>query len=123
MTDRAGLQRALLAAGQAFGVPTVLINNAALDSPPSAPPEENGPFETYPEESWDNVIDVNLKGVYLCCQVFGAAMARAGRGSIVNVSSISTAWSRPTSPSTTTAANGARRSIKPVAYSASKSAC
>ena len=30
-------------------IPTVLINNAAIDSPPSAPPKENGPFEDYPE--------------------------------------------------------------------------
>ena len=69
------------------GRPHLLVNNAALDSPPDAPPEEVGPFETYPEASFDEVMDVNVKGVVLCCQVFGAAMARAGRGSIVNVSS------------------------------------
>ena len=71
-----------------FGTPTVIVNNAAIDSPPSAPLEENGPFEDYPEESWDKVIDVNLKGVYLCCQVFGAVMAKAGKGSIINIASI-----------------------------------
>ena len=71
-----------------FGVPTVLINNAAIDSPPSSPPEENGPFEEYPESSWDKVMSVNLKGVHLCCQVFGGAMALEGRGSIINISSI-----------------------------------
>lgn len=71
-----------------FGPPTVLINNAALDSPPSAPPEENGPFEEYPEASWDKVMDVNIKGTFLCCQVFGGAMAAAGHGSIINIASI-----------------------------------
>lgn len=71
-----------------FGPPTVLINNAALDSPPSAPPEENGPFEDYPEASWDKVMEVNIKGAFLCCQVFGGAMAKAGRGSIINIASI-----------------------------------
>lgn len=70
------------------GMPTVLINNAALDSPPSAPPEENGPFEDYPESSWDKVMEVNVKGTFLCCQVFGGAMAREGRGAIVNICSI-----------------------------------
>jgi NAD(P)-dependent dehydrogenase (short-subunit alcohol dehydrogenase family) len=71
-----------------IGTPTVLINNAAIDSPPSAPSDENGPFEEYPESSWDLVMDVNLKGVYLCCQVFGAEMAIRGSGSVINISSI-----------------------------------
>jgi NAD(P)-dependent dehydrogenase (short-subunit alcohol dehydrogenase family) len=120
VTDRAGLVRAAVAVEQVFGVPTVLINNAALDSPPSAPPEENGPFETYPEESWNNVIDVNLKGVYLCCQAFGAAMARAGRGSIVNVSSIYGLVSPDQSLYDYRRQRG-ETFYKPVAYSASKS--
>ena len=38
-----------------------------------------------PKSSFDRVMDVNVKGVLLCCQVFGGAMARAGRGSIVNI--------------------------------------
>jgi len=88
VTRKASLQSALATVTARMGTPTVLVNNAAIDSPPSAPLEENGPFEDYPEASWDKVIDVNLKGVYLCCQVFGAAMARAGRGSIINIASI-----------------------------------
>jgi NAD(P)-dependent dehydrogenase (short-subunit alcohol dehydrogenase family) len=102
------------------GTPTVLINNAALDSPPSAPPEENGPFETYPEESWDKVLDVNLKGTYLCCQVFGSAMAGRGRGSIINVSSIYGLVSPDQSIYEYRRARG-EVFFKPVAYSASKS--
>lgn len=88
VTDKVSLQGSLAEVEACFGTPTVLVNNAAIDSPPSAPPEENGPFEDYPEASWDKVMDVNLKGVYLCCQVFGAAMALAGKGSIINVASI-----------------------------------
>ncbi len=71
-----------------YSYPTVLINNAAIDSPPSAPIEENGPFEYYPEESWDKIMEVNLKGVFLCCQVFGNIMASNKTGSIINISSI-----------------------------------
>ncbi len=71
-----------------WGVPHVLINNAGLDSPPDAPVDEVGPFEEYPEASFDAVMDVNVKGTFLCCQVVGGAMAREGRGSIVNVSSV-----------------------------------
>lgn len=120
VTAKASLLNALDELEQRFGAPTVLINNAAIDSPPSAPPEENGPFEDYPEASWDRVIDVNLKGVYLCCQVFGAAMARAGRGSIVNVASIYGVVSPDQSLYDYRRKRG-EVFFKPVAYSASKS--
>lgn len=88
ITNKCALQQSLKSIKSKFGTPTVLINNAAIDSPPSAPPEENGPFENYPEKSWDQVMDVNLKGVYLCCQVFGTAMSKAGVGSIINIASV-----------------------------------
>lgn len=120
ITNKAALQLALEGMLSRFGIPTVLINNAAIDSPPSAAPEENGPFEEYPESSWDQVIDVNLKGVYLCCQVFGSAMAKAGRGSIINVSSIYGI----VSPDQSLYEYRRKRGevfYKPVAYSASKS--
>lgn len=120
VTDKVTLQKALAEVVSKAGVPTVLINNAAIDSPPSAPPEENGPFEDYPESSWDKVIDVNLKGVYLCCQVFGTAMARAGKGSIINVASIYGV----VSPDQNLYEYRRQRGevfFKPVAYSASKS--
>lgn len=86
--DRAALSQVLSSVRKIYDMPTVLINNAALDSPPSAPPEENGTFEEYPVSSWDKVMEVNVKGTFLCCQVFGGAMAAAGRGSIINISSI-----------------------------------
>lgn len=88
VTDKESLRNVERAIQSEVGIPTVLINNAAIDSPPSSPPEENGPFEEYPEASWDKVLDVNLKGVYLCCQVFGSAMAKVGKGSVINISSI-----------------------------------
>jgi NAD(P)-dependent dehydrogenase (short-subunit alcohol dehydrogenase family) len=69
-------------------VPDVLINNAGIDSKPSGSADQNGPFETYPRAYWDEIIDVNLTGVMLCCQVIGARMATAGRGSIINVGSM-----------------------------------
>lgn len=120
VTDKVTLQKALVEVVSKIGTPTVLINNAAIDSPPSAPPEENGPFEDYPESSWDKVIDVNLKGVYLCCQVFGTAMAKVGKGSIINVASIYGV----VSPDQNLYEYRRQRGevfFKPVAYSASKS--
>ncbi len=88
VTSKDSLRRALAAIESAWEAPYGLINNAALDSPPGAPASENGPFETYPDSSLDKMLDVNVKGVVYCCQVFGGAMAKAGRGSIANISSI-----------------------------------
>ena len=104
-----------------WGIPHGLINNAALDSPPNSKADENGPFETYPEESWDKVMDVNAKGVFLLCQEIGGAMAKAGRGSIVNVSSIYGIVS-PNQSLYEYRRHSGDEFFKPVAYSASKSA-
>lgn len=120
VTKKSNLQETLLEIEGRFGTPTVLINNAAIDSPPSAPPEENGPYEEYPEASWDKVMSVNLKGVHLCCQVFGAAMAKAKRGSIVNIASIYGIVSPDQSIYDYRRERG-EIFFKPVAYSASKS--
>ena len=57
------------------GVPHVLVNNAALDSPPDAPAEEVGPFEDYRRGAFDAVMDVNVKGTLLCLPGRRRAMA------------------------------------------------
>lgn len=118
---REALEAALATIRTDLGVPHALINAAAIDSPPDAPAAENGPFETYPLESWNRVMDVNVTGLMLCCQVFGAAMAEAGRGSIVNVSSIYGVVS-PDQRIYAYRAEAGAPFVKPVAYSASKSA-
>ena len=86
--DRVSIQKGLKRVVSAFGNPSVLINNAAIDSPPDATDQETGPFESYPEASWQRIMDVNLKGTFLCCQVIGGHMAGYGGGSIINISSI-----------------------------------
>ena len=121
ITDRASVDKALAQVVAAWGVPYGLVNNAALDAPPNAPPEENGPFETFPESSWDQVMAVNTKGVFLLCQAIGGAMAREGRGSIINVSSIYGVVS-PDQSLYEYRRQGGEVFYKPVAYSASKSA-
>jgi len=121
VTQRQSLDAALAETQQRLGVPTVLINNAAIDSPPSAPASENGPFEDYPDASWDRVMDVNVKGVYLSCKVFGAVMAQAGKGSIINISSIYGVVS-PDQGLYEYRRQRGEIFYKPVAYSVSKSA-
>ena len=121
VTDRGSLEQALEAVVEQLGAPTGLINNAALDSPPDAPAGENGPFESYPRESWDRVLEVNVTGSFLACQVFGDAMAKAGGGSIVNVSSIYGVVS-PDQRLYEHRRRSGEEFFKPVAYSVSKSA-
>ncbi|MGF1610050.1 MAG: SDR family oxidoreductase [Kiloniellales bacterium] len=121
VTGRGTIEQALGTIVERWEVPAGLINNAALDSPPDAPAEENGPFEDYPEASWDRVMAVNAKGTFLCCQVIGGAMAKAGRGSIVNIGSIYGLVSPDQRIYDFRRAQG-ETFFKPVAYSASKSA-
>lgn len=83
VTQGAALEAALRALGEHWGLPDALICNAACKS-------ENffAPFERFPLADWNQVMAVNLTGAMLCAQVFGAAMAERGGGSIVNTLSI-----------------------------------
>jgi len=121
VTERSSIEAALRAVEEEWGTPHLLVNNAALDSPPDAPAEEVGPFETYPESSFDAVLDVDVKGAFLCCQAIGGAMAREGRGSIVNVSSVYGLLS-PDQGLYDFRREAGETFFKPVAYSVSKSA-
>jgi NAD(P)-dependent dehydrogenase (short-subunit alcohol dehydrogenase family) len=121
VTDRAAIEQATSRVVAEWGEPDILVNAAALDSPPDAPPEEVGPLEAYPETSFDQVMDVNVKGTFLCCQVVGARMAEAKRGAIVNISSVYGMLSPVQGVYDFRRARG-ETFFKPVAYSVSKSA-
>lgn len=121
ITDRAALTTALESIVAAWDSPDILINNAGIDTQPSAPPEVSGPFEEFPESVFREVVEVNLTGTFLCCQVVGAAMARAGRGSIINIGSIYGMVSPVQDIYAYKEELTGKPFIKPVAYSASKS--
>jgi NAD(P)-dependent dehydrogenase (short-subunit alcohol dehydrogenase family) len=129
ITKKDAIERAVATITKKWGAPSGLVNNAALDSPPGASSEENGPFESYPEASWDKVMEVNVKGVFLTCQVVGQAMQAAGAGaagagaggSIVNICSIYGVVS-PDQRLYEHRRKAGEPFFKPVAYSASKSA-
>jgi NAD(P)-dependent dehydrogenase (short-subunit alcohol dehydrogenase family) len=89
ITNKQEVDRAYASIVQTVGTPSILINNAGIDVPPDADSRETGPFEEYPETSWDAIIDSHLKGAFLMSQAFIRAY-KAGRlsaGSIINVSS------------------------------------
>lgn len=88
ITNRKQIQDALAQVKREVGIPTALINNAALDFPPNSTGDATGPFEKISEESYDKIMEVNVKGIFLCCQVIGSEMARNEKGSIVNMCSV-----------------------------------
>jgi NAD(P)-dependent dehydrogenase (short-subunit alcohol dehydrogenase family) len=72
-----------------FGKIDILINNAAINDMfenPSAASELSR-FENYPLNMWQKSIDVNITGTFLCSQILGTEMAKAGKGSIINIAS------------------------------------
>jgi NAD(P)-dependent dehydrogenase (short-subunit alcohol dehydrogenase family) len=121
VTDRGALEAALAIVEVDWGVPHLLVNAAAIDAPPDAPATEVGPFEEVPLEALERVVHVNVLGVVLSCQVIGGAMARAGRGSIVNVGSVYGLLS-PDQGLYDFRREAGETFFKPVAYSVSKSA-
>ncbi|WP_054942603.1 SDR family NAD(P)-dependent oxidoreductase [Paenibacillus ihuae] len=62
-----------------FGRLDILVNNAGLG--------DNHPAVDVTEEDWDNMMDVNLKGLFFCCQSAGKIMLAQGYGKIINMSS------------------------------------
>jgi NAD(P)-dependent dehydrogenase (short-subunit alcohol dehydrogenase family) len=120
ITSKSAIEDSLVKIKEYYGRPFGLINNAALDSPPNSSSEENGPFENFPEESWDKVMEVNSKGVFLLSQVIGGDMAKSGKGSIINISSIYGVVS-PNQNIYNYRRKDNQEFYKPVAYSASKS--
>lgn len=100
---------------------TVVVNNAGLDTQPSAPPEVSGPFEDFPVEIFREVVEVNLTGTFIVTQAAGAVMREYGvEGSIINVGSIYGMLS-PVQDIYAYRAEEGQPFTKPVAYSAAKS--
>ena len=65
----------------AFGTIDILVNNAGIAGP-------NHPVADYPVESWEQVIDIDLNGVFYCCRAVVPSMKQNGYGRIVNIASI-----------------------------------
>ena len=121
VTDKKSLENALDKITNIWGFPYGLINNAALDSPPNSDSSENGPFETYPVGSFEKIMDVNVKGVFLCSQIFGHEMTKNEKGSIINICSTYGILS-PDQRIYDYRSQESESFYKPVAYSVSKSA-
>lgn len=74
----------------AFGRVDILVNSAAMDpkfDPQNQGKQNDNAFETFPLEAWNQALQVNLTGLFLCCQAVVGAMKEQGRGSIINICS------------------------------------
>jgi NAD(P)-dependent dehydrogenase (short-subunit alcohol dehydrogenase family) len=94
------VRAAVDAAERRFGALHVLFNNAGI-----FPAQDGSPVDT-PEDVWDQVMLVNLKGVFIGCKHGIPALLRAGGGSIVNTASFVAVLGAATSQVAYTASKG-----------------
>jgi 3-oxoacyl-[acyl-carrier protein] reductase len=66
---------------QTFGRLDILVNNAGIGA-------FSGPLHQMPVDAWDSVLNTNLRGVFYMIRAFTPLMISAGRGDIINISSI-----------------------------------
>lgn len=80
VTDRASVDAMVAATLETFGRVDCLVNNAGIT--------QDARLVKMSEAQFDQVIDVNLKGVFLCAQAVAEPMIRQGSGVILNASSV-----------------------------------
>ncbi len=81
VSKKATLQAMVDAVVKKYGRLDILVNNAGIESTPML-------LKDIPEEQWDRVQSINLKGVFLCCQAVIPQMMKQGGGRIINISSL-----------------------------------
>src|SRR5262245_10593684 len=86
-TSQASWQSLLERALSSFGQVDILVNNAAFTTQ-SRSANYNASFANFPLEDWRQILDVNLTGTYIGCQVIGSQMIKQKMGSIINMASL-----------------------------------
>jgi NAD(P)-dependent dehydrogenase (short-subunit alcohol dehydrogenase family) len=81
VTDLHSVAQLALQVQERFGRTDILVNNAGVGA-------FTKPLHQMPPEDWDRVLNTNLRGVYYCIRSFAPMMIQAGRGHIVNISSL-----------------------------------
>jgi NAD(P)-dependent dehydrogenase (short-subunit alcohol dehydrogenase family) len=89
LADPASIERCAAAAIEQLGGLDVLVNNAAVTDSGGKTPDEIA------IETWDRVMDVNVRGTWLMSRACRAALAASGRGAIVNLASDTALWGAP----------------------------
>jgi 3-oxoacyl-[acyl-carrier protein] reductase len=81
VTDLHSVEAAAAHVAETLGRLDILVNNAGVGG-------FGGPLHQLPPESWDQVLNTNLRGVYYCIRAFAPMMIRARAGHIINISSL-----------------------------------
>ncbi len=81
VADETQVQQMVRATIERFGALHVLYNNAGIM------PADDGAVTEITGQTWERVLDVNLKSAFLCCKYAIPEMMKAGGGSIINTSS------------------------------------
>jgi 3-oxoacyl-[acyl-carrier protein] reductase len=87
VSDRASVEAAAKDAHAAFGSLSILVNNAGINKPTD--------FDQVSDADWDQILATNLKGPFVCAQVFLPLLAKSGGGSIVHIGSVSGQYGGP----------------------------
>ncbi len=80
LSKKGAAERLVSDATAALGRIDILVNNAGIIRRAAA--------ESYPDEDWDDVIQVNLSSVFRLCRAAGAGMLERGYGKIINIASL-----------------------------------
>ena len=75
------------AAKAVLGPVSILVNNAGINKPTD--------FDAVTDEDWDKILDTNLKGPFLCSQIFLPLFREAGGGSVIHIGSVSGQYGGP----------------------------
>ena len=105
VADSASVEEMYTATVERYGGIDVLYNNAGI-----MPADDASILDTAPE-AWDRVVDVNAKGVYLCCKHGIPRLLERGGGSVINVASFVALVGAATSQIAYTASKGAVLSL------------
>jgi 3-oxoacyl-[acyl-carrier protein] reductase len=87
VADRSSVEAAAKDAHAAFGSLSILVNNAGINKPTD--------FDQVTDADWDQILATNLKGPFVCAQVFLPLLAKSGGGSIVHIGSVSGQYGGP----------------------------
>lgn len=88
VTRREDLERVVAEALKTFGRLDILVNNAGITRDGLAVKIKDDAVTPMSDEKWDSVLEVNLKGTFLCMQAAAVPMMRQKYGRIVNTSSV-----------------------------------
>jgi 3-oxoacyl-[acyl-carrier protein] reductase len=85
VSDRAQVESMIDTAVKRFGRLDVMVNNAGVNSPFGA---ERVTVERFLDETWDQIMKIDLNGTFYGCRAAAAQMVKQRSGSIINVSSV-----------------------------------